>query len=82
MYMCYLAGLRGGTGLLFIQAITKGFFAEFPQPVKEAAESIVKARYVHDKKGKARYTPRTVNYFSVKKTDCHERELNQRHTVF
>ena len=28
------------------QAITKGFFAEFPQPVKEAAESIVKARYV------------------------------------
>ena len=29
------------------QAITKGFFAEFPQPVKEAAESIVKARYVY-----------------------------------
>ena len=27
------------------QAITKGFFADFPAAVKEAAESIVNARY-------------------------------------
>jgi len=29
-----------------LQAIMKGFFAEFPPPVKEAAESIVNARWV------------------------------------
>ena len=33
--------------LLFVQAITVGFFAEFPQPVKDAAEAIVNARYVY-----------------------------------
>ena len=33
--------------LTHLQAITKGFFTEFPQPVKEAAESIVKARYYY-----------------------------------
>ena len=28
-----------------LQAITKGFFAEFPQPVKDATEAIVNARW-------------------------------------
>ena len=30
--------------IFILQAITVGFFAEFPQPVKDAAEAIVNAR--------------------------------------
>ncbi len=31
----------------YVKAITKGFFSDFPDPVKVAAESIVNARYVN-----------------------------------
>ena len=46
MYMCsFVLCINGCPSIPLLQAITKGFFAEFPQPVKDATEAIVNARW-------------------------------------